>query len=187
MFETTPRDGIETREQVEQQLAQVQKDVPLQFEVQSDHVDWTRAGEWLLEMRRLSDLHRKHLPFIERIERFSQYRIGHIAVYCNFFQGRDRDGPSELITKSKKKVLAFWEAEVERIIKLCEEVLGEPAVDKDHLPFHREDCQIGAYYIDCSNAYSTIVHGVAPSKLVLQKSLATLEELWDRLGRAKTK
>jgi hypothetical protein len=55
-------------------------------------------------MRRLSDLHRKHLPFIERIERFSQYRIGHIAVYCNFFLGRDRDGPSEVITKSKKKV-----------------------------------------------------------------------------------
>jgi hypothetical protein len=104
MFETTPRDGIESREQVEAQLAQVQRDVPLQFEVASDHVDWTKCGEWLLEMRRLSDLHRKHLPFIERIERFSQYRIGHTAVYCNFFQGRDRDGPSELIIKSKKKV-----------------------------------------------------------------------------------
>jgi hypothetical protein len=89
---------------VEAQLLQVQRDVPLQFEVVSDHVDWTKCGEWLLEMRRLSDLHRKHLPFIERIERFSQYRIGHTAVYCNFFQGRDRDGPSELIIKSKKKV-----------------------------------------------------------------------------------
>jgi hypothetical protein len=91
------------------------------------------------------------------------------------------------VPSDRSQVLGFWEAEVERIIKLCEEVLSEPAVDKDHLPFHREDCQIGAFYVDCSNAYSTVVHGVVPSKLLLQKSLATLEELWERLGKAKTK
>lgn len=77
-------------------------------------------------------------------------------------------------------------AEVERIIKLCEAVLADAFIDRDHLPFHREDCQIGAYLIDAMNNYSTVVHGVAPQKLVLQKSLATLEELWGRLGQART-
>ena len=77
--------------------------------------------------------------------------------------------------KAKKKVLGFWEAEVNRIIKLCEEVLSEPAIDKDHLPFHMEDCQIGVYYIDLINNYSVIVHNVVSSKVVLQKSAKQLE------------
>merc|ERR1711916_400402 len=112
MFETTPRDGIESKEEVERHMALVQKDVPLGFDVPSEGIDEQKGGDWLLEMRRLTELHRKHAPFIERIERFSQYRVGHISVYCNFFQGRDRDGPSELLVKAKKKVLGFWESEV---------------------------------------------------------------------------
>jgi len=187
MFETLPRDGIETREIVERNLTTVQKDVPLGVEVVSDNVDHVKAGDWLLEMRRMSDLIRKHQHFVDRLERFSQYRVGHINVYCNFYQGRDRDGPSEMMTKAKKKVLGFWESEVERFIKLCEEVLSEDAILKDHLPFHMEDCQIGAFYIDCINSYSIIVHGVQPSKVVLQKSLVTLEDLYVRLSQAKIK
>merc|ERR1711991_124932 len=113
--------------------------------------------------------------------------VGHVSVYCNFYQGRDRDGPSEVLIKAKKKVLGHWESEVERVIKLAEEVLGEGEIDADHKPFHMEDCQIAAFYIDLTNAYSTVVHGVAPSKLVLQKSLQRLEETWQRLSKAKTK
>ena len=123
VFETTPRDGMETREEVEARIAVIQKDVPPVLEVASDQIDYSKAGDWLLDMRKLSELIRKHHSYIERIEKFSQYRVGPISVYCNFFQGRDRDGPSELMTKAKKKVLGFWESEVERIIKLCEEVL----------------------------------------------------------------
>ena len=49
-----------------------------------------------------------------------------------------------------------------------------------------EDCQIGAYYVELINSYSMVVNGVAPTKLLLQKSLQTLEELWARLKVAKT-
>ena len=59
---------------VEQQLQQVQKDIPLQFEIPSENIDYLRASDWLLELRKLSELIRKHSPFIERIERFSQLR-----------------------------------------------------------------------------------------------------------------
>merc|ERR1711991_637931 len=187
MFERTPRDGIESKDKVEEHIAIIQKDLPMGVEVPSENIDQTKAGDWLLEMRKMSDLHRKHIPYIDRIERFSAYRVGHVAVYCNFFQGRDRDGPSEMLIKAKKKVLGYWESEVERILKLCEDVLAEDAIDKDHLPCHMEDCQIAAFYIDLTNAYSTVVHGVAPSKLVLQKSLQRLEETWQRLSKAKTK
>ncbi len=61
------------------------------------------------EMKKLYEYHRKFLPYIARIERFSMYRIGTVGVYCNYFQGRDRDGPLELLEKTKKKVFAFWE------------------------------------------------------------------------------
>ncbi len=81
---------------------------------------------------------------------------------------------------------ALCTAEVERITKLSETVLAESFIDRDHLPFHLEDCQIAAFLIDMMNSYSSFVHGVAPQKLVLQKSLATLEDLWSRLGQART-
>lgn len=184
----------------------MQKDIPLQFEIPSENIDYLRAADWLLELRKISELVRKHAPFIERIERFSQlrrfsrlffcscphfekqrHRVGHVNVYCNFFQGRDRDGPNEVIQKAKKKVLGFWEAEVNRIIKLNEEVLSEPAIDKDHLPFHMEDCQVGVFYIDLINNYSVIVHNVVSTKVVLQKSAQQLEELYFKLKAAKTK
>lgn len=75
---------------------------------------------------------------------------------------------------------------MERIIDLCEQVLAESFIDKDHVPFHREDCQIAAFYIDVMNMYSEVVHNVPSQKQVLQKSLGQLEDLWKRLAEART-
>jgi len=189
VFETTPRDQMHSREEVEKHMTEIQRIIPMAFEPMGfagDNVEYSRGVEWMDEMRKHYENQRKFLPYINRVERFSAFRIGSVSVYCNFFLGRDRDGPLEILEKAKKRVFTYWEAEVERIMKLNETVLGEDSIDKDHLPFHKEDCQIGCFLIDLMNAYSKHVHGVDPNKIVLQKSAATLEEQWKQLQQAKT-
>ena len=46
MFETTPREGIESREEVEKNLELVQRDLPLAFDVPCENIDHTKAGDW---------------------------------------------------------------------------------------------------------------------------------------------
>ena len=190
MFETTNRDGMASKDQVEAEITKIKHDIPLAMEClgyNGETVDHVKAPDWLEEIRKYHEYYRKYLPYIEKFERFSAYRVGAISVYCNFFNGRDRDGPLEVLEKAKKKVFEGWKNEVERIIELNEAVMAEDAIDKDHLPFHMEDCQIGVYYIDLMNHFSLYVHGVAPHKLELQKSSQTLQDQWKRLGVSPTK
>lgn len=108
VFETTSREGISTKEEVDARLAEISKVLPQGLEPQGlvDEVAHTRAQDWLVDMKRLYGYQRKYLPFIARIERFSQYRIGSIAVYCNFFQVRLPSPPCAALTPQRRVATA---------------------------------------------------------------------------------
>lgn len=185
VFETTPRDHLGSREEVDRQIVEIQKEIPSGFEPLglAVDIDHERGEEWFKSQRLLYKTHRKYLEYISRVDRFSAYHVGSASVYCSFFLSRDRDGPLEILEATKKKVFAFWEAEVERLLKLGETVVSEGKVDKDHIRFHLDDCVIAVYYIDMMNLYSLYVHGVQASKVVLQKSAQQLEELWGAIKK----
>jgi len=170
VLEKTERNDMVSEDMIKLKLAEINLIFPEKnFEPSGlkEVIDWKKAGQWFAEMKNMYTQQRLISRYLRRVKLFQQYAIGGIGSYINWFFGSE--GPHITLGKVEEVVFGNWINIINDNEKMIRELLTDPHIDADHLPFHMEDCQISVHIADLMNWYPTYVHNVKRDPQLMDK------------------